>query len=73
MVGRFRLKRATLCVLTATRLVEYVPEGAIVVIHVASPDTDQMVDVIWEGRRVLMFARDLDDQGEEVKTRAAAS
>jgi hypothetical protein len=37
-----------LCILTATRLLEYVPEGAIVAIPVAPPDTDQMVDVIFE-------------------------
>jgi hypothetical protein len=72
MMGQFHLSRATLCIVTATRLVEYVPEGAIVRIPIAPPDTNQLVDVIWEGKCVLMFAQDLRDRGEGVKARAAA-
>jgi hypothetical protein len=70
MANRCRLKTPTLGIATGTGVAECVPAGAIVVIPVALPDNAQLVDVVWEGKATRMFARDLHDRGEEVKTQA---
>jgi len=73
MKCKSRLMRATLCVVTATRVAEYVPAGAILEIPVALSDTKQLVPVIWKDRHVLMFACDLRGRCQEFKAKAAAA
>jgi hypothetical protein len=66
MVGKRRLMKATLGVATATRIAERVPEGAIIEIRVEPEESSRLIDVIWEGRPMMMFMRDLLDRGEEL-------
>jgi hypothetical protein len=73
MVSRRRLKIPTLGIVAATGVAECVPVGAIVVIPVALLNHAQLIDCVWEGKAMRMFARDLRDRGEEVKTRAVAA
>jgi hypothetical protein len=45
-----------------------VPVGAILkVVSGPSSEVDRMVDVLWEGRLVVMFAIDLTTRGVEIK------
>jgi hypothetical protein len=41
-----------------------VPEGAVV--RVAGLDGDKLIEVVWEGQTILMFAQDIRSRGERV-------
>jgi hypothetical protein len=41
-----------------------VPATSIVEI-LSAPDEDRLIEVLWEGRRMLMFAIDLEERGLE--------
>ncbi len=73
MVSRRRLKIPTLGIVAATGVAECVPVGAIVAIPVALLNHAQLVDCIWEGKAMRMFACDLRNRGEEVKVLASAA
>ena len=66
MVGKRRLKQATLGVLKATRIAQGVPAGAIIEIRSEPPESNRMVDVVWKDQEVMMFVRDLLDRSEEL-------
>lgn len=66
---QFRLKRTTLSIETVgdERLLVMVPTGSVVIVVSGPlPDDGRMVDVLWDGRALVMFAIDLQVRGEEV-------
>ena len=49
-----------------------IPAGAIIkVVSGSTGDGDRMVDVLWEGRTVTMFADDVDVLGTEITDHSA--
>jgi len=67
MVGhRYRLKTPTLAIMDhdGHRLPVTIPVGGVVLVVAGLPHEDRLVDVEWEGKRLLMFAVDLRDRGE---------
>jgi hypothetical protein len=66
MVGKRRLTKATIAVATATRIAESIPNGEIIEICHEPDEGSRMIDVLWEGRPMMMFIQDLLDRGEEV-------
>jgi hypothetical protein len=74
---RFQLERATLAldsgaldVLLGKRRAITIPVGAIIKV-ISGPTQDGMVEVFWEGRRVEMFAVDVDVRGTEIVEHSA--
>jgi len=43
-----------------------VPAGSVIKVASGPTPGDRMVDVLWEGRMVMMFAIDVDVRGTEV-------
>jgi hypothetical protein len=43
-----------------------VPVGAIVEVDSATFDGNKLVEVLWDGKRVMMFTQDLRKRGESV-------
>jgi len=46
-----------------------IPTGALVQ-HVGEPQQSGLVDVLFEGRVVAMFVRDIEDRGERILAKA---
>jgi hypothetical protein len=70
----FRLTKATLCIETlhASRRILSVPEDEVVkVLSGPRPDDQRMIEVLWRGRRLVLFAEDLQARGEEVEEKFA--
>ena len=69
MPGRYRLKTPTLALLEeeGRHVAHTVPSGAIVVLDRAPTDGEKLVEVVWDGRRVMMFAQDLRSRGERTE------
>ena len=67
---QFRLKTATLCtenrdgILYGVR----VPVGGVITVLRGPVEDDRMVDILWNQRPLTMFAQDLRDRGEEVRS-----
>ena len=72
MVGRVRLLKPTLGIYSATRMATAIPEGSIIEIPAAPPQDARMVDVVWDGRAMLMFVQDLRERSEIVSDAADA-
>ena len=71
---RFRLNAPTLGILSGDgeRIAVEIPKDAIVeVISGPRPDDQRMVDVVWEGKALAIFAQDIRDRGEQVKGKSA--
>ena len=66
--GRYRILSPTLAlVLTGARHVAHtVPAGAIVENDGPPLDGEKLVEVVWEGKRVMMFIQDLRARSEPV-------
>jgi hypothetical protein len=67
---QFKLKRPTVCVerLDGHRKAVTLPAGAIIkVLSGSMGDGDRMVEVLWEGRTLAMFAVDVNVRGSEIK------
>ena len=64
----FKLERATLAVTIAEgrRRAVAIPAGAIIKVIAGPTPGDRMVDVLWDGKTVEMFAVDVDVRGTEV-------
>jgi len=66
---RFKLETPTLAIdgVNGKRHTSYVPAGAIIKV-VSGPTSagDRMVDVLWDGKIVTMFAIDVNVRGTEV-------
>ena len=71
---RFRLNAPTLGILSGDgeRIAVQLPKDAIVEVTSGPRQDDQrMVDVVWEGKALAMFAQDIRDRGEQVKGKSA--
>ena len=72
---RFRLKVPTigLALIDDKRIAVPIPAGSIVVVTGGPrPHDMRMIDVLWEGQTLTMFAEDVQKRGEEVATNAAS-
>ena len=72
---RFRLKTRTLglALIDDKRVAIPIPAESIVFVSGGPrPDDMRMVDVLWEGQTVVMFAEDVQKRGEEITTKAAS-
>ena len=65
---RFKLQRPTLSVevVNGLRKALTVPAGAVIKVVSGPTPGDRMVDALWEGKMVEMFAIDVDVRGTEV-------
>lgn len=72
---RFKLRRPTLAIdsLGAKRHVITVPAGITVKVVSGPKEGDRLVDVLWGGRSVAMFAIDLKQRAEEMPPQASAT
>jgi hypothetical protein len=66
---RYRLTTPTLAIWSRDghRIPMTIPNGGIVRVTGATYDDRQLVDIEWEGKKLLMFAVDLRDRGELVE------
>ena len=66
---RFKLNTPTLSIegVNGTRTAMTLPAGAIIKVVSGPTAGDRMVDVIWDGKKVEMFAIDLNVRGTEVR------
>jgi hypothetical protein len=72
--GTFKLGKPTLAldIVNGKRVVVTVPTGAIVEVVSGPTDEDgRLIDVIWDGRAVRMFALDVRERGTEIRARSA--
>jgi hypothetical protein len=66
---RFRLKAETIAIETNgdKRIAIHVPAGSVVTVESdPRPDDRRMLDILWEGRKIVMFADDIRKRGEPV-------
>jgi hypothetical protein len=65
--GNFRLERTTLAIgeLNGKPVAVTIPAGEIVKLVLKPSDGNKMVDVLWDGRAVAMYAVDLQQRGLE--------
>ena len=65
--GRFKLERTTLAIghVNGKRVAVTIPAGDTVKLITDSRPGNKMVDVLWEGRVVAMYAEDLKLRGIE--------
>jgi hypothetical protein len=70
---RYKLRNSALAIeiVNGVRLQVTVPTRTILKVISGPIDDDQMVDVLWEGKRVRMFAVDLITRGTEIPDRKA--
>jgi hypothetical protein len=67
---RFRLEHSTMAldVVEGKRVAITVPTGATIkVVSGPTSESDRLVDVVWAGRTVAMFAYDVSVRGTEIK------
>jgi hypothetical protein len=71
--GSYRIKDPTVAISdrSGKKTIMTVPAGSVVVVEQPKTDEMEMLDVLWNGRHVLMFARDLRARGEVLPTQAA--
>jgi hypothetical protein len=65
---RYRLNTPTLAILSLDghRIPVTIPSGGIVLVTSSTYEDRQLVDIEWEGKKLLIFAVDLRDRGELV-------
>ena len=65
---QFRIKRGTLGIMSIDELRRPVtiPQNATVEVT-SHTRSDGMIDVVWEGRPLMMFEEDIRERGEEIK------
>jgi len=70
---RFKLRKSALAIeiFNGIRLRVTIPARTILKVIAGPIDGDQMVDVLWEDKRVSMFAVDLITHGTEISGRKA--
>ena len=70
---RFKLSTPTLALetLEGKRVATTVPAGTTVKVVSGPTQGDRMVDVLWEGRVIVMFAIDVNERGTEITDREA--
>jgi len=67
-LGRFRIKNPTIALFheDGRHVAHTVPEGAVIRVDSAAFDGDKLVDVTWDGKKVMMFTQDLRSRAEAV-------
>ena len=72
---RLRITRATIAleVISGKPAIVTIPIETILTVVPGVADRDKMVNVLWEGRAVQMFAIDLATRGVEIRTQAAGA
>ena len=72
---RLRITRATIAleVISGKPAIVTIPIETILTVVAGFADRDKMVNVLWEGRAVQMFAIDLAARGVEVRTQATTA
>ena len=71
MIGdKYCFKRATLAIIVVDghNIPMTVPVGGTVEVIDADINGNRLVDVLWDGERIMMFTVDLRERGELVKT-----
>ncbi|MCU1334467.1 MAG: hypothetical protein JWO19_48 [Bryobacterales bacterium] len=70
---RFKLERATLAVevIDGRRTAVTIPAGAIVKVAAGPVNGDGIMNVLWEGRKLAMFAVDVNVRGTEITDHSA--
>jgi hypothetical protein len=48
------------------RVAHTVPTGAVITLDSSVLDSDELIDVTWDGKKVLMFAQDLRSRAKRV-------
>ena len=66
MVGKFILRQPTLAILNPERTGIAVPAGAFIEIVLAPLEGAKLVDVLWHGRAIFMFCRDIATRADQV-------
>jgi hypothetical protein len=71
-IERFRLKSITIALfeLGDRNVVDLVPAGTIIEIDRVNLGGNQLIEVIFNGKRAKMFTQDLRDRAEIVMTRS---
>ena len=66
---RFKLRKSALAIeiVNGMRLRVTIPTRTILKVIAGPMDGEQMVEVLWEGKRVSMFAVDLISRGTELR------
>ena len=64
---QFKLKTATIGILSVDghQTLVTVPTGAIIDV-VSDTYNDSLVDVLWEGKHLMMFVQDVAERGDEI-------
>ena len=72
--SRYRLNKPTLAILTqeGDRIAVRIPRNSIVWVPDESDDQQPLIEVEWEGNRILMFTVDLRERGVPMRNRSAA-
>lgn len=67
-LGRFRITHPTIALFheDGRHVAHTVPEGAVIRVDSAAFDGDRLVDVTWDGKKVMMFTQDLRSRAEAV-------
>jgi hypothetical protein len=70
---RFRISSPTVAIDGTETKILHMSVGCEVTVVGETSDSNQLVGVMWNGRAVLMFARDLVERGERIPDADAAS
>ena len=67
-IQRYRIKDSTIAMFEedGVHIARPVAAGAIIELSSGPLDGDKLVDVTWEGRRVMMFTQDLRSRAEQI-------
>jgi hypothetical protein len=66
MVGKHRLTKPTLGVVVETSQAVILPVGQVVEILTTSIQGNRTIDVIWEGKKLMMFVSDLGYRSQPI-------
>ena len=67
-IGRYRIKHPTIALFheDGRHIAHTVPAGAFITVDSAAFNGNRLVDVTWDNKKVLMFARDVRSRAERV-------
>ncbi len=66
MVGKHRITKPTLGVILETGLAVIVPVWQVVEVLIMPIPGDRTIDVIWDGKKLMMFVSDLGYRSEPI-------
>lgn len=66
MAGHRRLTKPTLGIVIATGSALVIPAGQIIEISADPDEGNRTIDVIWDGKKLMMFVNDLRDRSHEI-------